>query len=135
MSKPSNTKIISVAVATIIGFKIIQQLYRQYIQNRNVPGPRGLPLFGYLFTVLKNTSRRHYLFAEGEQLYGPLFRVMSGARRIFVVSDHVMQESILKNTTVFGDRPPNAMTYVMPLGLLGLPTGPMWKNHRTNLSA
>eukprot|EP00759_Apiculatamorpha_spiralis_P037796 PhF_6_TR37492/c0_g1_i1/m.55306 len=134
MTEMSKTKIISVAVATIIGFKIIRQLYRQYVQNRNVPGPKGLPLFGTLFNALKNTTRRHYVFAEGERRYGPLYRSFVGARRIYVVSDSTMGESVFKNTTVFPERPLSAMRYVRPFGLLGLPTGPMWKNHRTNLS-
>lgn len=60
----------------------------------DLPGPRGWPLVGSLFSVRR--QRVHQAMEAWSRLHGPLFRVKLGATQVVVVSDHELIGQLLR---------------------------------------
>ena len=60
-----------------------------------LPGPRGLPVFGNLLQV--DAGRLHQQLESWCKTYGPIFKLRFGARRIVVVGDHELVAQILRD--------------------------------------
>jgi cytochrome P450 len=60
-----------------------------------IPGPRGVPFFGNAFQFDKR--RVHEQFAEWVQEYGPYVRLRIGPRDLFLVADHAVIGSVLRD--------------------------------------
>ena len=87
-------------------------------QLKDLPGPRGVPVFGNSFQV--NRAQIHVDMEHWAREYGPLFKVKLARATMLVVSDHALFGAIMK------DRP-NGFRRTPMLGIianeLGLPQG------------
>lgn len=87
-------------------------------QIKDLPGPRGIPVFGNSFQV--NRAQIHQDMERWAQEFGPLFKVRLARATMLVVSDHALFGAIMK------DRP-NGFRRTPMLGIigneLGLPQG------------
>lgn len=59
-----------------------------------LPGPRGLPLFGNLLQIRRNAF--HHTLEEGVRRWGPLYRFRFGRRAMAVVADAELANAVLK---------------------------------------
>ena len=95
-------------------------------QYEDLPGPRGIPLFGNAFQM--QPHRVHLQFQEWAHRYGPVFRIKLGKRRIVVLADHKLVATVLR------DRP-NGFSRTTRLDEIwtemGLPTGVFGANGET----
>ncbi|MDP1142657.1 cytochrome P450, partial [Klebsiella pneumoniae] len=66
-------------------------------QFDDLPGPRGLPVFGNLLQI--DSTRVHQQVEAWCETFGPVFKLRLGKRRVVVVGDHELI------TTVLRDRP------------------------------
>ena len=87
-------------------------------QIKDLPGPRGVPVFGNSFQV--NRAQIHQDMERWAREYGPLFKVKLARATMLVVADHALFGAIMK------DRP-NGFRRTPMLGIianeLGLPQG------------
>ena len=87
-------------------------------QIKDLPGPRGVPVFGNAFQV--NRAQIHQDMERWAREYGPLFKVKLLRATMLVVADHALFGAIMK------DRP-NGFRRTPMLGIianeLGLPQG------------
>lgn len=60
-----------------------------------LPGPRGVPLFGSALQL--QPARSHLQFEAWAREYGPYYRVRVGARRLLVVGDHEQVAGVLRD--------------------------------------
>ncbi len=87
-------------------------------QIKDLPGPRGLPVFGNSFQV--NRAQIHQDMEAWAREFGSIFKVQLGRRKMLVVADHEAFAAVMK------DRP-NGFQRTPMLGIvsreLGLPQG------------
>ena len=85
---------------------------------KDLPGPRGIPVFGNSFQV--NRAQIHQDMERWAREYGPLFKVKLARTTMLVVADHALFGAVMK------DRP-NGFRRTPMLGViaseLGLPQG------------
>ncbi|MEO8311664.1 MAG: cytochrome P450 [Caldimonas sp.] len=81
---------------------------------RDLPGPRGVPVFGSALAMDK--SRVHEHFAEWSRRYGPYVRVRIGPRRLLLVSDHAVIARMLRDRPDHYRRPTNQDRIVREMG-------------------
>ena len=85
---------------------------------KDLPGPRGVPVFGNSFQV--NRAQIHQDMERWAREYGPLFKVKLARTTMLVVADHALFGAVMK------DRP-NGFRRAPMLGVvaneLGLPQG------------
>ncbi|GAB6030768.1 hypothetical protein CHUAL_007617 [Chamberlinius hualienensis] len=94
------------------------------------PGPRGLPILGYLPFLDKNA---HLTFVKLGKIYGNVFRVYFGSRLVVVLNDYdAIHEAFVKNAEIFAGRPPDINFKEKPEDNLGVISndGVFWKQHR-----
>lgn len=96
-----------------------------------LPGPRGLPLFGNILQV--RPSRIHQDFEHWCRRHGSLFRVRFGPTTILAVADHEAVNAILRERPDGFRRP--AVTAAVSLEMGGLPglfmaEGTDWRRQR-----
>ncbi|KAK4804768.1 hypothetical protein SAY86_004585 [Trapa natans] len=73
--------------------------------HRLPPGPRGLPLVGYLPFLGPNL---HEMFMNLASTYGPMYRISIGMRPYVIISSpSVAREVVRDNDIVFANRNPN----------------------------
>ncbi|KAL4033059.1 hypothetical protein IC575_006144 [Cucumis melo] len=66
------------------------------------PGPRGLPLVGYLPFLSPNL---HHTFADLAKIYGPIFKLRLGTKLCFVLTSSFSVNEVLRHPeTVFDNR-------------------------------
>ena len=53
----------------------------------DLPGPRGVPVFGNLLQV--EASRIHLQMERWCEVFGPVYKLRLGKRRVIVVGDHL----------------------------------------------
>ena len=87
-------------------------------QIKDLPGPRGVPVFGNSFQV--NRAQIHQNMEQWAREFGPLFKVQLGRATLLVVADHALFGAVMK------DRP-SGFRRTPILGVianeLGLPQG------------
>ncbi|KAL0542166.1 hypothetical protein IC582_022259 [Cucumis melo] len=77
-------------------------LRSKFRQSPLPPGPRGLPLVGYLPFLSTNL---HHNFADLAKIYGPIFKLRLGAKLCFVLtSPSSINEVLRHHETVFDNR-------------------------------
>ena len=95
------------------------------------PGPRGLPLLGYLPFLGTNLHRK---FEELAGLYGPIYKVWLGQKLCVVISSpSLVKEVVRDQDTIFANRDPPIAARVASYGGADIAFssyGPDWKKLR-----
>lgn len=95
------------------------------------PGPRGLPLVGYLPFLGSNL---HHSFKDLARLYGPIFKVQLGTKDCIVVSSpSLVKEVVRDQDVVFANRVPIIAAETLLFGTLDIAFsnyGPEWRKMR-----
>jgi cytochrome P450 len=101
-----------------------------------LPGPRGLPLFGNAFQL--KVERMHLILEGWARQFGPVYQFRIGRRRLVVVADHKLIGTLLRER-------PDGFSRSMKLGEIsaemGLPTGvfhangELWRRQRRMVMA
>jgi cytochrome P450 len=101
-----------------------------------VPGPRGLPVFGNALQF--ETGRVHEQFAEWVREYGPYVRVRIGPRHLLLVADPAVIASVLRDRPERFRRPTNHGRIAQEMGFdegLFFANGDTWKRQRRMVMA
>ena len=102
----------------------------------DLPGPRTLPYFGNLLQI--EPSRLHLQLEHWCEVYGPVFRLKLGPRRIIVVSDHELIATALRDRPDGFRRTAKLEQVWTELGLLGGvfgANGDTWRRQRRMVMA
>nr|XP_023892161.1 7-ethoxycoumarin O-deethylase-like [Quercus suber]POE61174.1 flavonoid 3'-monooxygenase [Quercus suber] len=95
------------------------------------PGPRGLPLLGYLPFLGTNLHRK---FEELAGVYGPIYKVWLGQKLCVVISSpSLVKEVVRDQDTIFANRDPPIAARVASYGGVDIAFssyGPEWKKLR-----
>ena len=67
----------------------------QLRQFADLPGPRGLPVFGNLLQI--ESTRLHLQLEQWCEEFGPIFKLQLGKRRVVVVGDHELIATALRD--------------------------------------
>ena len=102
----------------------------------DLPGPRGLPVFGNAFQV--RPARLHLQCEQWAREYGSLYRLQLGLRKVLVVSDHTQVAAVLRDRPeAFGrtDRLNQIWTEMgLPPGVFGA-NNDVWRKQRRMVMA
>ncbi|KAF2361342.1 Cytochrome P450 [Trinorchestia longiramus] len=104
------------------------------------PGPRGLPLVGNLFDLLKYDPIEYFTMLSKE--HGPIYSVQMGLRPVVVLhSRYWMQEAFVKHADTFTDRPHGTVLHFIaggkgrtPKGGVVMSEGSTWRDSRKLLT-
>ncbi|GLT61485.1 hypothetical protein SLA2020_341880 [Shorea laevis] len=92
------------------------------------PGPRGLPLVGYLPFLGQNL---HHLFMKLAGVYGPIYKLSLGNRLCVIInSPSLAKEVVREHDTTFANRNPNRAALAFSYGgndIAFSPYGPKWQ--------
>ncbi|XP_073124549.1 labd-13Z-ene-9,15,16-triol synthase, chloroplastic-like [Henckelia pumila] len=94
------------------------------------PGPRGLPILGYLPFLQLNL---HKQFTELAQKYGPVYKLWLGSKLSVVISSpSLIKEVVRDHDTVFANRDPPVAAMVATGGvdIVWSPYGQYWRDMR-----
>lgn len=95
------------------------------------PGPRGLPVVGYLPFLGSNL---HHSFAELAHLYGPIFKLWLGNKLCVVLSSPSLAKQVVRDQDIiFANRDPPVAAFAYTYGGLDIawsPYGSYWRNLR-----
>ena len=102
----------------------------------DLPGPRGIPIFGNLLQV--ESTRLHLQLEQWCEEFGPLFKLRLGPRRVVVVGDHELIATALRDRPDGFRRTMKLEQVWTELGLLGGlfgASGGTWKRQRRMVMA
>ncbi|XWS49804.1 hypothetical protein CRYUN_Cryun12cG0034300 [Craigia yunnanensis] len=95
---------------------------------KQLPGPRGLPLVGYLPFLGRNT---HKTFMELAKIYGPIYKLSLGQRQCVIISSpNLAKEVVRDQDTTFANRNPTIAALAFSFGgkdIAFTPYGPEWR--------
>lgn len=95
------------------------------------PGPRGLPILGYLPFLGSNL---HHSFAELAHFHGPIFKLRLGNKLCVVISSPSLAKEVVRDQdTIFANRDPPVAAHAYTYGGLDIgwsPYGSYWRNLR-----
>ncbi|KAF7120429.1 hypothetical protein RHSIM_Rhsim13G0123300 [Rhododendron simsii] len=95
------------------------------------PGPRGLPIVGYLPFARTNL---HQLFTELAQQYGPIYKLWFGEKLCVVLNSPSLAKEVVRDQdTVFSDRDSPIAALAATYGgfdIAWAPYGSYWRNMR-----
>ena len=102
----------------------------------DLPGPRGVPVFGNLLQV--KASRIHLQLERWGEAFGPVYRLRLGKRRVVVVGDHELVATALRDRPDGFRRTTRLEEIWTELGLAGGvfgASGEAWKRQRRMVMA
>ncbi|WP_076999005.1 cytochrome P450 [Variovorax sp. KK3] len=105
-------------------------------QFDDLPGPRGVPVFGNLLQV--DSTRLHLQLEDWCKAYGPIYKLRLGPRRAVVVGDHELIASALRDRPDGFRRTSKLEQVWTELGLMGGvfgANGDMWRRQRRMVMA
>jgi cytochrome P450 len=105
-------------------------------QFDDLPGPRGVPVFGNLLQV--ESTRLHLQLEQWCQDYGPIFKLRLGPRRAVVVGDHELIATALRDRPDGFRRTTKLEQVWTEMGLLGGvfgASGETWRRQRRMVMA
>ncbi|KAM3343703.1 ferruginol synthase [Capsicum galapagoense] len=115
---------------TILWHKLTSNV-SQNEKHRLPPGPRGLPIVGFLPFLRPSL---HYQLTELSQKYGPIYKLWLGSRLFIVLnSPSLAKEVFCDQDTVFANRDPSIAAFVASYGGLDIvfsPYGSYWRDMR-----
>ncbi|KAG1693488.1 Cytochrome P450 18a1 [Nymphon striatum] len=123
-----DTIIVLVAIAAVILIKVLMK----YIENlkkyeKLPPGPRGLPIFGNLFSLMEEPGKGVMKLAEK---FGSIMKIYIGNNPMVIVSDFHQIKELMKMKGVHG-RPTNGIYQDFSKGLgIGMSNGELWQANR-----
>ncbi|KAK6935243.1 Cytochrome P450 [Dillenia turbinata] len=92
------------------------------------PGPRGLPIFGYLPFV---GSELHHSFTQLAHSYGPIYKLWLGKKLCIVVSSPALVKEVTRDLdSTFANRAPSGASLATTYGgrdIAWAPYGPRWR--------
>ncbi|KAK4843708.1 hypothetical protein QYF36_011671 [Acer negundo] len=94
------------------------------------PGPRGLPIIGYLPFL---GTHMHKTFTELAGVHGPIYKLWLGNKLCVVVSSPSLAKELVRDQdTIFANRDPPISVLVLHGGkdIAWLPYGPEWRTLR-----
>ncbi|XP_073286535.1 labd-13Z-ene-9,15,16-triol synthase, chloroplastic-like [Primulina huaijiensis] len=94
------------------------------------PGPRGLPILGYLPFLQVNL---HKQFTELAKKYGPIYKLWLGSKLCVVISSPCLINEVVRDQdTIFANRDPPVAAIVITGGLdiVWSPYGQYWRDMR-----
>jgi cytochrome P450 len=102
----------------------------------DLPGPRGVPIFGNLLQV--NASRMHLQIEQWCREYGPYVKLKFGKRNLLVVSDHDVIAAVMRDRPD-GFRRNKRLSEIwaemeLPVGVFGA-EGDVWRRQRRMVMA
>ena len=102
----------------------------------DLPGPRGVPVFGNLLQV--EASRIHLQMERWCEVFGPVYKLRLGKRRVIVVGDHELVATALRDRPDGFRRTTRLEEIWTELGLAGGvfgASGEAWKRQRRMVMA
>ncbi|GAV79642.1 p450 domain-containing protein [Cephalotus follicularis] len=124
------TMAILVTVFTLIWFLCISRNLRK-VQVPLPPGPRGLPVVGYLPFLGSNL---HHEFTKLVQIYGPIYKLWLGSKLCVVISSlSLMKEVVRDQDKIFSNRDSTIGALITTYGGLDIAFssyGPNWRKMR-----
>jgi hypothetical protein len=81
----------------------------------DLPGPRPWPLVGSAFQV--QFEQIHLDFERWAHMYGPIYKVQLGARKMLVISDHELINAVMKDRPEGFSRPEGLRAIVREMGI------------------
>ncbi|KAL0296151.1 UNVERIFIED_CONTAM: Premnaspirodiene oxygenase [Sesamum radiatum] len=94
------------------------------------PGPRGLPILGYLPFLQLNL---HHQFAELAKKYGPIYKLQLGSQHSIVISSPALIKEVVRDQdTIFANRNPPIAAIIITGGvdIIWTPYGRHWRDMR-----
>ncbi|XP_051114987.1 labd-13Z-ene-9,15,16-triol synthase, chloroplastic-like [Andrographis paniculata] len=125
--------VVAVAVVAVAGilWKLIISSGENEKGVRRPPGPRGLPLVGYIPFLREDLHRQ---FTELGQKYGPIYRLRLGNKLATVISSPELVKEVLRdNDTIFSNRDITVASRIVTYDLNDVAWsryGPLWRNLR-----
>lgn len=108
-------------------FKSVIQKSRRH-SGRPLPGPRGLPLVGYLPFL---GSDLHRFFMELARTYGPIYGLPIGMKLYVIISSPALAKEVVREQDItFANRNPNVAALAFSYGgndIAFSPYGPQWR--------
>ncbi|KAK6158029.1 hypothetical protein DH2020_005343 [Rehmannia glutinosa] len=121
--------------ALVLAISILWSLMELIKSNRKTPllapGPRGLPIVGYLPFLRKDL---HHQFTELSHRHGPIFKLWLGNKLWIVISSPSLIKEVLRDQdAIFANRDITVAARIATYGLNDIgwsPYGPQWRNLR-----
>ncbi|CAL1375639.1 unnamed protein product [Linum trigynum] len=127
----SATSLLTITIAITISAVVLYFL-GNLRRTKSPPGPRGLPVVGYLPFLRRNDLHRQ-LTSLAETL-GPIYTIQGLNRSLVVVSSPDLAKEVLRvNESIFSTRPIPIVGRILTYGgidLANLPYGPDWAGLR-----
>ncbi|MGM9482213.1 cytochrome P450 [Roseateles sp. NT4] len=105
-------------------------------QFADLPGPRGVPVFGNLLQM--DSTRVHQQVEAWCEEFGPIFKLTLGKRRIVVVGDHALISTVLRDRPDGFQRSNRLQDISAEMGMssgLFISNGEVWKRQRRMVMA
>lgn len=121
---------ISIVFLTILWYKLISNMSRK-AESRLPPGPRGLPIVGFLPFLRPNL---HHQLTELSQRYGPIYKFWLGSKLCVVLNSPSLAKQVVRDQdSIFANRDPSIAGLVATYGGLDIgfsPYGSYWRDMR-----
>ncbi|KAM7312798.1 putative cytochrome P450 [Ixodes scapularis] len=105
---------------------IFWYIYQSQDNSKLPPGPKGVPLLGYIPFLRKN---HHLKFAELAKVYGPIVRIKYGMVNVVVLNDYASVKKWLTHTA-FQSRLRSVFSANSGLLGIGALNGEAWRTNR-----
>ncbi|CAK7345530.1 unnamed protein product [Dovyalis caffra] len=115
---------------TILGTCLFLQKFKKLraTANQLPPGPRGLPIVGYLPFLGRNL---HQLFMELALTYGPIYKLSIGRKLCVIISSPTLVKEVVRDQDIiFANRNPTIAAKTFSYGgkdIAFQPYGPEWR--------
>nr|AZU97073.1 cytochrome P450 [Arnebia euchroma] len=124
------TAFIAISIVTLSTIFFISKS-RSQIEASLPPGPRGVPILGYLPFLSPNL---HHDFAKIATKYGPIFKLWLGTKLCMVVSSPDLAKQLVRDhDKIMGNRDVTIAAKEITYGGIDIsfsPYGPYWRNMR-----
>ncbi|CAN0841949.1 Flavonoid 3'-monooxygenase [Linum grandiflorum] len=118
-----------VAALVVVSILVIWLILRRATYETFPPGPRGLPIVGYLPFL---STELHKSFTELAGVYGPVYKLWLGSKMYVVISSPRLAKQVREQVT-FSDRDPLIASKIISYGgndIAFCSHGPDWRKLR-----